>query len=433
MRRTTHNSPDSIPSLIRWSSWGFAIIVTLAVLAPRSLAVDGSSQWLTNARFLGDRFVAWQSPYGSTDLEKCPHRSPPGTATIGVVQGIGPQTRALYKLFSVTGDARYKQAADRYAVFVLSTLHDPPTPLTNKIEIEGKTVDTNSSAWVYGKSLSPCYEWFVANNPREDLLDLKAHAIYRWLQRHRRDDSYFGVGYPNSGFADAQFSCDLGEVGTGLVGFHKATGHPGALNDAFGLAEYFLTEHQPGTAKGVWSSKLGTWLVGPWPGGGAEHFTGQQYDKVGWGWSCYVVGEFLLELRKLTDDENLRRRIDDRCVRAFQWCLDECQFEDGAHGMFGRDDKWVGQTAAAILLYVKLKEMDLLPADIETTYRPKISQSWRWMLANTGPDTFPADGYIKVTGSTTTKPPENLMWMMSWTVEALLAGGPEFAATPADS
>ena len=97
--------------------------------------------------------------------------------------------------------------------------------------------------------------------------------------------------------------------------------------------------------------------------------------------------------------------------------------------MFGRDDKWVGQTAAAILLYKKLLEQNLIPQAINREYRKKIEKSWQWFLANTGPDTYPTDGYIRVTGETTTKPSENLMWMMSWTVEALLAGGKEFGTT----
>ncbi len=94
--------------------------------------------------------------------------------------------------------------------------------------------------------------------------------------------------------------------------------------------------------------------------------------------------------------------------------------------MFGRDDKWVGQTAAAILLYCKLREQDLVPREIDKEYRPRIEKSWLWLLSHTDPETFPEGGYIRVTGSTTTKPPENLMWMMSWTVEALLAGEKEF-------
>jgi len=392
----------------------------------RSAPAGSPADPLANARWLGDKMVEWQSSYGSTDLEKCPHRSPPGSPTIGVVQGIGPQVRALYRLHQATGEAKYKTAADRYAVFVLSTIHDPPTPLTNMIEVGGKKVHANSSAWVYGKSLSPCYEWFKVNNPAEDLLDLKAHAIYRWLQRHRRDDSYFGVGYGFPGHPDAQFSCDLGEVGMGLVGFYKQTSHGPALVDALGLAKYFLTEYKQGTGQGVWSSQLGAWLVGPWPGGGAEHFTTQRYNEAAWGWSCLVAGEYLLELRPFVEDDAMRQSIDEKCVSALRWCLDACQFEDGAHGMFGRDDKWVGQGAAAILLYDKLAEAQLIPAEVMTSYRPRIERTWRWTVAHTTPDAFPPGGYVKVHGSTTTKPPENLMWMMSWTVEALLLGRNRF-------
>jgi hypothetical protein len=39
---------------------------------------------------------------------------------------------------------------------------------------------------------------------------------------------------------------------------------------------------------------------------------------------------------------------------------------------------------------------------------------------------LPNAGDIKADGSTTTKPPENLLWIMSWTIEALLAGGRHF-------
>ena len=412
-------------TLQRKAATAIGLVVLLAACCSPTVGDTGDTRSLSNAKWLGDRFVAWQSPYGSTDLQTCPHRSPPGTATIAVVQGIGPQVRALYQLYERTGDKRYKHAADRYAVFVLATLHDPPTPVTNKIEIGGAVRDTNSSVWVYGKALSPCYEWFVKHNPEEDLLTLKAYSVYRWLQKHRRDDSYFGVGYPNGEYEDAQFSCDLGEVGTGLVGFYQVTGEEAALADARGLARYFLSDHQPGSARGVWSPTQGTWLVGPWPGGGAEHFTGQQYDQVGWGWSCFVVGEFLLELRDLVDDPALHAKIDDHCLRALQWCLDHCQFDDGAHGMFGRDDKWVGQTAAAILLHSLLRERGLITAEFQRDYGPKIEKSWDWLLEHTSPETFPDKGYIRVTGATTTKPPENLMWMMAWTVEALLTGGPD--------
>jgi hypothetical protein len=375
---------------------------------------DGSLP-LRNARFHADRLVSWQAPYGGPHLKNSPYRSS-NNAT--VIQGVGPQVRALYRMFERTGKEAYKVAADRNAVFFLTMLHDPPTPYSNLTTINGETFNLISTSWMYGKGLSPCFEWFVKFNPDQTTFDLKARAIYRWLQVHRRDDSYFGVGYPNGDYPDAQFSCDLGEVGTGLVGFYKHTRHEPALRDALGLATYFLTEHEEGSGRGVWSSPVGTWLVGPWPGGGAEHFTGQQYNTTGWGWSCLVVGEFLLALREFVTDEATRDSIDAKCVAALKWCLDQCQFDDGAHGMFGRDDKWVGQTAAAISLYGELVERELVPAEVAQAYRPKLEKAWEWLLAHTGPDTYPEDGYIRVTGSTTTKPPENLLWMMSWTIES---------------
>lgn len=62
------------------------------------------------------------------------------------------------------------------------------------------------------------------------------------MQKHRRDEGYFGVGCPIGKNPDAQFSCDLGEVGSGLVEFYQATRLPEVLRDAVGLAKYFLTD-----------------------------------------------------------------------------------------------------------------------------------------------------------------------------------------------
>ncbi len=40
--------------------------------------------------------------------------------------------------------------------------------------------------------------------------------------------------------------------------------------------------------------------------------------------------------------------------------------------MFGRDDKWVGTTAAALQLYLELKVADVLPAEVEAAYRSRV-------------------------------------------------------------
>jgi hypothetical protein len=335
-------------------------------------------------------------------------------------------TRALYRLYDATGVSDYKVAADRYAVFLMNTLNSPYEPYTSKIMLDGKQRNLFSSSWMYGKALSPCYEWFCLHNPREDAFELKALAIHGWLQKHRRPDSYFGVGYPQGKIPDAQFSCDLGEVGSGLVGYYLISKRPEALQDALGLAKFFLTDYEPGSGRGIWSPKLGVWLVGPWPGGGAEHFSTQSFSETGWGWSAYIDAEFLLRLRPYVKDEKLRALIDDHCLRALRWCFDVCQFDDGAHGMFGRDDKWVGMGAAALLLYLELKARDLVPADTEAVYRPRVEKSWRWLVDNTRRETFPADGYIRVTGTTSKKPLENLAWLMAWTTEALLEGSKVF-------
>jgi hypothetical protein len=339
----------------------------------------------------------------------------------------GPVVRALARLYRHTGVEEYKDSAGRYATYLMNCVYDPLTPYQNTIMLDGNRRTLMSSAWMYGKALSPAYEYFRLLNPDEDAYDLKAYATYRWLQRHRRPDSYFGVGYPWSRDTtqDAQFSCDLGEVGDGLMGFYDISHHKPALDDAIGLARFFLTEWREGSGAGVWSSKLGVWLVGPWPGSGAEHFEGQKFNEVGWGWSAYIDAHYLLRLRTHVDAAT-RMDIEGKCVKAFQWCFDACQFDDGALGMFGRDDKWVGMTAAAILLYLDLREAQIVPADIETRYRPKVNQSWSWLVANTGRDTMPPDGFIRVNGTTSKKPLENIFWMLTWTAEALLEGGVVF-------
>ncbi len=139
---------------------------------------------------------------------------------------------------------------------------------------------------MYGKALSPCYEYFVRHNPKETAFELKAHALYRWLGRHRRETS------------------------------------------------------PPGAGRAWWRAS-----------------------------SCSPCA----------NTPAMRRRPDRPEVyqRALRWCLDACQFDDGAHGMFGRDDKWVGQGAGAILLYTLLRQRQAIPDEMERAYRPKIEKSWR--------------------------------------------------------
>lgn len=382
---------------------------------------------LDNAIFLGDKFVDWQAPYGGPDPAKCPYRTPVAFDAYHM-HGCGPMTRSLYRLFEATGNDKYKTAADRYALFLINALHDPPTPFANTIEINGVRRTSLSSSWMYGKALAPCYEEFRKHNPQEDFLERKALTLYRWLQQHRRDDSYFGVGYPSpAGAPDMQNSCDLGEVGYGLMGYYDISQRPEVLQDAVGLARWFLADYVAGSGAGIWHPQLGVWLVSPWKGDG-EHTTGQPINEFGWGWSAYIDSEFLLRLRTKIDDEKMKADIAAKSVQALRWCLDACQFDDGAHGMLERDDKWVGMTAAAVLLYETVVRYDALSASDRAELHRRIEKSWRWLVGHTSPDTFPEDGYIRVTGKTKKSPLENLTWMMAWTCEALLAGPRVFAS-----
>ncbi|HLJ11059.1 MAG TPA: hypothetical protein VKU82_07715 [Planctomycetaceae bacterium] len=376
---------------------------------------------IRHALDLANQFVLWQSDCGGLDPVKCPYRTP-GRFNAYHLHGFAPMLKALYRIYEETGAGEYKAAADRFAVFYMNCIHDPREPYVSKITLDGAERNLLSSAWMFGKALSPCYELFCRHNPREDAFELKAHAVYRWLQKHRRKEGYFGVGYPLGDQPDAQFSCDLAEVGNGLIGFFTLSKHEPALTDALGLAEYFLTEHVKGSGRGVWSSRLGTWLVGPWSGTGAEHFEGQDFSQVGWGFSSYLVADFLLRLRPHVADKTTRDELDDKCTKALGWCYEACQFDDGAHGMFGRDDKWVGMAAAAVLLHTALMREKILSPESNAAFAPRLKKTWRWLFEHTGRETYPPDGYLKVSGKTSKKPLENLIWLMAWTAEALIEG-----------
>jgi hypothetical protein len=390
----------------------------------RNRGSRGRSQALRNAALLGNWLVQWQSPYGSTDSEKCPYRTP-GYFDAFHLHPSGPAGRALYKLRDATGTTDYKNAADRYITFLLAAIQDPVKPYVNWTMLNGRQRNYLSSSWMYGEALSS-YASFRQHNPKEDCFELRAYSVYRDLQQHRRADSYFGVGYPALTAPDAQFACDLAQVGVGLTGFYETANYRPALDDALGLARFFLTEWQEGSGRGLWSSKIGTWLVGPWPGTGAEHFTNQQFNTSGWVPGSHMVAEFLLRLHPHVEDASLRATIEERCRRACEWTFKNCQFDDGAVGLFGRDDKWLGMTASGILQYLALERVKAVPDDFQSAYRPRVEKSWKWLVANTKRDSFPNDGYIRVSGTTTKKPLENLMWYISYGIEGLVEGSRYF-------
>jgi len=174
-----------------------------------------------------------------------------------------------------------------------------------------------------------------------------------------------------------------------------------------------------GSYNGCWSSALGTWVVAPTIVDSFEHFRGKRSGEMGWGFSSTGAIEFLCKLAAATDRPELKRDIADKCATSMRWQFDACQFDDGACGMRGRDDKWIGMTAAAILSFLRTRQAGFLSQDIVERYRPRALAARDWMLAHLSPETVEAGGYFRVTGDSEPRPPENQAWMLGWTLVAL--------------
>jgi hypothetical protein len=373
-----------------------------------------------SVRALCDRFVAWQAPSGGIDVLKCPyHRPPLLRAAISYGQDLPWLARALYGAYDALGDPRYKAAADGYAVFFIAAAH------------------YTRATYALGGALEPCFKLYREHNPGDDSLDETARAIYRRLLEFRTDNgNYINAGYGWRTTPDGQrvvqrdahpdedvaYSDDLSDVGRGLVGYFQHFKDAPALEHAVNHAQYFLREFRPGTVEGIWSSAAGTWLIGPRHHAGFENLVDVYADEAGWGWSTYFCSLYLARLFDCVADEGLRHTIRDRCAASLRWWFDACQWEDGALGMSGRDDKWLGQTALAVLQYVELFGRQMVDGETHRTYYQKALRALGWLRQMSVPERFPPDGYVPVTGRSRPLPGWNTSWQLAHVVEGLLAG-----------
>ncbi|RPI26395.1 MAG: hypothetical protein EHM70_19080 [Chloroflexota bacterium] len=279
-------------------------------------------------------------------------------------------------------------------------------------------------AFALGGTLEPVYKLYKEHNPLDDTFDEKARAIYQWLLGHRtQNGNYFNCGYswPVGATTDAGFSCDLTDVGRGLIAYYQIFKDEQALEHAVGLAQYFLNEANPGTYDGLWSESNGTFLIGPTPGAGFENVK-VDANQASWVWSSYYGAHWLARLYDCTSDDSLKDRIRDRCVRSLRWNLDCCQFDDGAIGMSARDDKWLGSTAMTILQYLELHRRNMLDTAFHREYLPRALKALSWLEKMSQPGNFPPDGYIPVHMQSFPDPGCNTIWLMALTVEGLLSG-----------
>jgi hypothetical protein len=165
---------------------------------------------------------------------------------------------------------------------------------------------------------------------------------------------------------------------------------------------------------------LGTWVIAPTNVDNFEHFRGKRSCDIGWGFSSVGTIDFLTQLAAVTDETELKSQIAEKCAVSMKWQFDACQFDDGACGMHGRDDKWLGMTAGAILSFLRTRDAGFLSAPDAAHYRSKAEAAKDWLLNHITPETVQSGGYFRVTGQSEPRPPENLAWLLGWTLEALV-------------
>jgi hypothetical protein len=230
-----------------------------------------------------------------------------------------------------------------------------------------------------------------------------------------------GYGIAEYKCKDAGWTNDLSMFGSGFVHAYELTKDRSLLDDAVSFAEYFVQPWRPNALGadgfwrcGTWSEKLGTWLIGP------SHFSGFEStdahaDEAGWIFSTNTCIDFLSRLHRHLPDE----RYVERCVRAAEWTFRECQFDDGAVGMCGRDDKWLGFTGAAITqvanVAMMLKPNDKWLAEI----RKGASSAMRYLTIRCAAAKIEDHGVEWVKRTTSTDPLVNvaMLWgmaLMGW-------------------
>lgn len=391
------------------------------------------TDWLKKAHLLGDHFVQSINSFGSFDPDKTPFAFS-GPLTCGKLHSHIPVARACYTLYEVTQEPKYLDAADRLVAFYLAVLRDPVhdgdtdwyyETIYGEKGKEPKVYrserNTMARTGYYGWALE-AYALFKKHHPEETCFDSKAEAIYRWQQFYRWDrGSRFRIGYTNGEFDDNGFSDDLRLLGTGLVRYYEICEKECVREDAVELSKYYLAPLKSDSDEGIFSEELGTWAITPWPVCKFEHHEGVAGNEIGWVFSARGVTWFLMQLYPMLDGR-MQKLCADRCLKSFHWLVETCQFENGAFGIFHRDDEWMGATAIAIANYYDLKNAGLIPQPQKDDFINHIEKAVQWLAANSSPE-FAIDrlGFKRITGETDDKAKaKNGGWLTALTIETLL-------------
>jgi len=326
----------------------------------------------------------------------------------------------LYRFSVLTGDTHYHSLADSQVRFAARHVEEA-NPIWIKRGLAG------APTWMIGTALECIGFYHKYNKPEPDLKDaalrLVAMARARKVTINTAGVSFghfpCGYGIASLGAEDSGWTNDLSITGSGLIWSYEVTQDRSILEDAISYAEYFVQPWRAGALgddgywhAGTWRDDLGSWVIGPLHYSGFES-TNIFGDESSWVFSTFPCIDYLTHLYRYRPDA----RFLDCCLKAIAWTFEQCQFEDGAVGLCGRDDKWLGATGYAISQVVAFNKIagncslpqpimanakrsyqylrDRLPkADIEqhgiewvnhtSLANPQVNIAWMWLNALLG-------------------------------------------------
>ena len=366
-------------------------------------------------------FVDESLPQGGIDRGRSLWQSPGrGSASGSSLFPGGVDTRylrylveVLYRLEGLTGKSHYGRIADAQAGFL------------------ARTAEERHPTWAWGNTLEAIGLAHRAGRSDAAMI-AAARRILGWAERRRvavtlpsgATFRHFPCGYGVLSSKDAGWTNDLSIFGAGLVWAHELTGEPDVLDDARSFAEYFLQPWRPDAlgpdgywACGTWHEGIGSWVVGPSPYRGFES-TDARADECSWVFSTFTCIDYLCRLHRHAPDP----RIVDRCLAAARWTFESCQFEDGAVGITGRDDKWLGMTGNAVHQVALVSALPRVDSATMAWLHERAARASAWMAAALADGRTGEHGVEWVHRTTTTDPPVNVGMQALLTALGLLVG-----------
>jgi hypothetical protein len=378
---------------------------------------------------LSDQFVLEALPEGGVDKAKSLWQKPGRGSAVGgnaFAGDIDPryfrfEAEALYRISRLTGEERCRRVADAQAHYM------------------AKSIGPQHPMWAIGNALE-LLGLYHQEHPQDDTLVAAARKLVDSFRARRVSITtldgitfgHFPCGYGVAGAKDAGWTNDLSMVGSGLVWAYELTRDGAILSDALSFAEYFVQPWRPqalGTNGywrcGTWHDKLGSWVIGP------SHYSGFEStdvfaDEASWVFSTVTCIDFLLRLYLHKPDP----RFLDRSLRAAQWTFRACQFDDGAVGMCGRDDKWLGFTGDAVTQVALLQPHAADIGEAWPALRRQAERAHRYLAAGLDTAKLEQNGVEWVQHKSSTNPLVNVATLWASALLGWLNGRDSFTPKP---